>query len=418
MLGLDLGKIIHDTIYGSIELDGVLLELIDTPEVQRLRSVKQLGLSYLVFPGANHSRFEHSLGTCFMAGKIGKELGLDKDQVLRLKVAGLLHDIGHGPFSHSLERLYDEFLGKDHMDISSEIINGDEVYRDDVEYSVDTIPEILRDHGFDPGRIAGLASGGRDDFMGEVLHGNMDADQMDYLLRDSHYTGVAHGIIDWERVTKVLERYEDRLVVREKGVESIEGMLVARNLMYSSVYFHHTSTIAESMLLRATRKLVKAGDLEGFYRFVDRELLAELRNDPRSRRLVNLIKYRRILKRGPVIHLDDLDDDLRAVLTSLYNDFSSIIEFEELLGEKLGIDSDLVALNFSTRQAFLEESGDGIGINVKVDNGFKDISKFSSMVEALKDRQTPRWILLCGLPSEERNSLGKEELIELLKDFS
>lgn len=417
-LGGFLAKIIHDSIYGSIKFDGVFLDLIDTPELQRLRSVRQLGLSYLVFPGSNHSRFEHSLGTSFIVGEMADELGLSERESDLVRIAGLLHDVGHGPFSHSLGNLFDEFLGKDHMEVSADIIRGDLDFRDGVCFDCGRVPDILEREGFSPDEVADLVLGEDDGFLGDLLHGNMDADQIDYLLRDAHYTGVAHGVIDWDRVTKVLVRDDGGVFVKEKGVEAVEGMLVARNLMYSSVYFHHTSTIAEAMLRKATRDLILDGKVDDFYRLVDSELLCKLSSFDETRDVGNRIRFRRILKRGPSIQVDDLDSEVRSVLSDLFRDYDGIASVEDVISDELGVDSDSVVLEFSTRDAFLEEEGGGVGIKVRMGDDLKDITEVSSVVDALRRRETPRWVLLTGLPNDKRNELSKERLLEILKDYN
>ena len=412
-----MSKIIHDSIYGSIELDGVLLDLIDTPEVQRLRSVRQLGLSYLVFPGSNHTRFEHSLGTSFIVGKMAEGLGLSENDYDLVRIAGLLHDVGHGPFSHSLGNLFDEFLGKDHMEVSGDIIRGDLDVRSSNSASFDRIPDILEREGFSPEKVAKLVEGEDEGFLGDLLHGNMDADQIDYLLRDSHYTGVAHGVVDWDRLTKVLGRDGNGVYVKQKGVEAVEGMLVARNLMYSSVYFHHTSTIAEAMLRKATRSLVLDGEIDDFYRLVDDELMCLLNSFDSTKEIGDRIKFRRILKRGPTVQIEDLDDEIRSNLSDLYRDYEKISLVEDVIADELGIDSDLLVLVFSTEDAFLEEESNGIGIKVKIDNSFKDITEISSVINALRSKQTPRWVLLTGLPNSKRNELSTESLLDVLSSF-
>ncbi|MBS3815920.1 MAG: HD domain-containing protein, partial [Hadesarchaea archaeon] len=118
-------KTIHDPVHGSMRLSGLVLDLVDTPEVQRLRRIKQLGLANLVFPGANHTRFEHVLGTAFLAERLGKELELPQDEIDLLVAAAVLHDVGHAPYSHTLEYLMTDYLEKGHMELTGEVLRGD-----------------------------------------------------------------------------------------------------------------------------------------------------------------------------------------------------------------------------------------------------------------------------------------------------
>ena len=226
-------KIIHDTVHGSVKLDELALQLIDEPFMQRLNSIRQLGLCYLVFPGANHSRLEHSLGAYHLAGRVCRELEADPTEANLLRAAGMLHDVGHGPFSHVLETVLHQKTGKNHMEIGTGIIEGKlESYLGEEN----RIPEILESNGISPGDISRLITGSSKaptlyDFpfpraaekgMGEdalphyikqLMHSTVDIDQIDYLLRDSHYTGVAHGGIDIDRLMRTLCIYNSELPV-------------------------------------------------------------------------------------------------------------------------------------------------------------------------------------------------------------
>ncbi|MCK4265718.1 MAG: HD domain-containing protein, partial [Thermoplasmata archaeon] len=266
--------IIHDTVHGSIALDPCASELLGSPEVQRLTGIKQLALAYLVFPGANHTRLEHSIGTYHVACRVAQALGLDADETKLVTSAALLHDLGHGPYSHTLEQVLLDMEGINHMELTRDVIVGDSRMVQEVEglNSCRRIHSILGDHGVDPETVGKLVCGTyagneKEDmfvhngqgffnerlYLEHLIHGPIDCDQIDYLLRDSHYTGVAHGTIDLARLLHTLTIHNNDLVVKEKGVSAVEGMLVARSLMYSSVYFHKTVRIAEIMLAKTVR---------------------------------------------------------------------------------------------------------------------------------------------------------------------
>lgn len=235
-------KIINDPLYGFLTIPyGILFDLIEHPWFQRLRRIKQLGLSHLVYPGALHTRFHHALGAL--------KLTLDALENLKLKdvaitdeeceatcIAILLHDIGHGPFSHALEKT----LVKDvsHEDFSLLFMQKlDEEFNGGLKMAI----EIFTDKY--PKK-----------FLHQLIGSQLDMDRMDYLLRDSFYTGVSEGIIGSERIIKMLNVADDGLVVEEKGIYSIEKFLIARRLMYWQVYLHKTVVAAEMQLVNLLRR--------------------------------------------------------------------------------------------------------------------------------------------------------------------
>ena len=243
-------KIINDPIYGFIHIPSTLVfDIIEHPYFQRLRRINQMGLSYLVFPGAKHTRFEHVLGCVFLMQKTVEMLRFKGVQISDkeaegLYIAILLHDIGHGPFSHAMEHSIVE--GISHEEISlrfmqelNKVFNG----------KLDTAIAIFQ----------GTYSR---KFMHQLISGQLDMDRADYLKRDSFYTGVAEGNINSERLISMLNVRNDELVVEEKGLYSVEKFLIARRLMYWQVYLHKTSVAAEQILIRLlnrAKELVQQG---------------------------------------------------------------------------------------------------------------------------------------------------------------
>ena len=243
-------KIINDPIYGFIHIPSTLVfDIIEHPYFQRLRRINQMGLSYLVFPGAKHTRFEHVLGCVFLMQKTVEMLRFKGVQISEkeaegLYIAILLHDIGHGPFSHAMEHSIVE--GISHEEISlrfmqelNKVFNG----------KLDTAIAIFQ--GTYPRK-----------FMHQLISGQLDMDRADYLKRDSFYTGVAEGNINSERLISMLNVRNDELVVEEKGLYSVEKFLIARRLMYWQVYLHKTSVVAEQILIRLlnrAKELVQQG---------------------------------------------------------------------------------------------------------------------------------------------------------------
>jgi len=396
-------KIIHDGIHGSMKVTGVILELVKTPEFQRLRHVRQLGLAYLVYPGANHSRFEHSLGTWHIARRLSDEVGLDEDESLLLQVGALLHDIGHGPLSHTFEGIYRHYVReRDHMHLGRDIVMGRINITGDEDGG--KIPEILESHGIDPREVADLILGrARKPYLGQMLHGGVDVDQLDYLIRDAHYTGVAHGIIDLERLLKVLEIHGNELVVDEKGVEAVEGMMVARSLMYSRVYFHHTVKIAEGMLTRALEFALEEGHLWDFWRMTDCRVLVELEDlEGLPAELTRRVLYRKLYKAAVLASAEDLSPEEKRELLSAYRNVKRRQELERALAEAVGASEGEVILEFSIADLMLSEPRlKETGIKVLLENGeVQPLSKVTPLANALKRRQTPRWAVLIASPEE------------------
>lgn len=235
-------KILNDPIYGFITVPHPrVLALLDHPWFQRLRYIKQLGLSHLVYPGALHTRFHHALGAMHLMGSAidvlrSKGHDISEEEALGARIAILLHDVGHGPFSHALEHSLVD--GISHEEISALVM--------------DRLNEK-----FDGGLTTGIAIF-RDQHPRRALHqlvsSQLDVDRIDYLNRDSFYTGVSEGVIGGERILTMLQIVDDRLVVEEKAIYSIEKFLVARRLMYWQVYLHKTVVACEMMLVETLRR--------------------------------------------------------------------------------------------------------------------------------------------------------------------
>lgn len=225
---------IRDPIHGNIEINETVQRIIDTKEMQRLRYVKQLDTTYLIFPGANHTRFEHSLGTMHVTKELSSLIYGDEKE--EMQYVGLLHDIGHGPFSHLSEHFIKEYLKMNHEQLGEYRIRNSE------------IKDALSDAGLSFNKVIHYF---RDADNIAIVGGPLGADRIDYLMRDSHYTGVAYGLIDYERIKGRLCPYKDKVAVSESGISGAESMLIARYFMYTNVYMHHAKAIANKMLQRA-----------------------------------------------------------------------------------------------------------------------------------------------------------------------
>ncbi len=297
---------IYDPIHGSIPLQGVMLELMGHPLVQRLWGIRQTGMAHLVFPGSSHTRLEHSLGTRWVVREMASRLGRPSEEALALEIAALLHDLGHTPFSHSLEPALVESTGENHEGRTGQLIRGNVPFKmasfgaGIQGYRAPSIPEVLEKHQVNPQsvvRLLGARAPGKA-YLRELLHGTIDADRLDYMLRDAHYTGVAHGVIDMSRILATLGLRDGHVAFFEKGRAAVEGFLLGRSLMYSSVYFNKTVRIAETMLLSAVERHPEFPSIgEELLSGTDGQLLTALSNTSGisreiSSRLVSRVLYK------------------------------------------------------------------------------------------------------------------------------
>jgi HD superfamily phosphohydrolase len=236
------GKIINDPVYGFLRFpEKEILNIIDHPWFQRLRHIKQMGLAQLVYPGASHTRLHHSLGACHLMGKALEELKskgikLTDEECLSARIAILLHDIGHGPFSHALEHSLVEGIPHEHLSHLA-------MQRMNRQFGglMDNSIKIF-DHSY-PKK-----------YLHQLVSSQLDVDRMDYLTRDSFYTGVSEGVIGYDRILQMMTVVDDELMVEEKGVHSVEKFIIARRLMYWQVYLHKTVLAAELMLINILKR--------------------------------------------------------------------------------------------------------------------------------------------------------------------
>lgn len=244
-------KILNDPVYGFVKLPyGILFELVEHPWFQRLRRIKQVSLTHYVYPGALHTRFHHALGALHlmqMALNTLKDKGvaISDEESEAAQIAILLHDIGHGPFSHTLEHTL--------MEVHHEAVS---------LYFMEQLNEQFQ------GKLTMAIQIFKKEypkaFLGQLVSGQLDMDRMDYLMRDSYFTGVSEGVIGYDRIIKMLNVADGQLVVEEKGIYSVERFLTSRRIMYWQVYLHKTVLAAEQMLIQVlerARDLCKEGQL-------------------------------------------------------------------------------------------------------------------------------------------------------------
>lgn len=352
-------KFIRDSIHGNLPLDPFEIEVLDYPQLQRLRRVKQLGFISLIYPGANHSRFEHSIGTMHLASKLADQLELSKDDKDLVRIAGLLHDAGHGPFSHVSEAV----LGVNHEEITAFVIEKTSIH--------DKLSEK-----FDTKEIIDIING--EGKLGPIISGDLDMDRMDYLIRDSHYTGVAYGVIDTERIISNL-KLERELILDIKGVQAAESALTARYLMYPSVYQHHTTRIINAMFRRCLRDLINQDSLDpkDMYKYDDADMISICRHsEGLSREMMEKIDNRNLLKRAKVLPANLFEEPEKIFKIEK----EDLLKAEEEISEDFNLNRDYTILNIAEYPRFEE-------MKTLVEFGDKlyHLSEISSIVDALNN---------------------------------
>ena len=243
-------KILNDPVYGFVSIPyGILFDLMEHPYFQRLRNIKQVSLTHYVYPGALHTRFHHALGALHLMQQAvtslrAKGVKINKREAEAVMIAILLHDIGHGPFSHTLEHTLIDVHHEELSVLFMQRLN--EEFGGRLELAIRVFKGDYKKH-----------------FLHQLVSGQLDMDRLDYLNRDSYFTGVAEGVIGYDRIIKMLNVIDDRLVVEQKGIYSVERFLTSRRIMYWQVYLHKTVVAAEQMLrliLQRARRLTDIGE--------------------------------------------------------------------------------------------------------------------------------------------------------------
>ncbi|KTG08527.1 phosphohydrolase [Haloprofundus marisrubri] len=358
---------IKDSVHDYIPVDPVARALLDTPELQRLRHIKQLSTVRLVYPSANHTRFEHSLGVYHLASRALDHLGVDDDRAAHVRAAALLHDIGHGPYGHQTEEVIMRRTG-DHHDEIGDLL------------SSSVAGDVLEQRGLDLERVAGLVRGEGE--LGQLVSGELDVDRMDYLVRDAHHTGVPYGTIDHGRLVRVLRLREGRLVLAPGNVQTAESMLLARSLMNGVLYRHHVSRIAGAMLDRASERLLDetALEIEEFRRMADHDLLVALCESVPE--LGRRIERRDLYKRAAWASLWEVP----AWVPDL--DYEDVRAAERDIADAAGVDAGEVIVDVPSRPTLKESE-----TRVVVDGTIRRLEEASELVGALRNTERAQWRL-------------------------
>ncbi len=376
---------IKDSVHDHIRVDGVARALLDTPAVQRLRNIRQLGTVSLVYPSANHTRFEHSLGVYHLACEALDNLGIDGQQAERVHAAALLHDVGHGPFSHNLEAVTHRRTGRYHDDVHSLLAEG-------------AVGDVLRDHDLEPAAVADLVAGeGR---FGQLVSGELDVDRMDYLVRDAHHTGVPYGTIDHGRLVRELTFTDGELVLDEGNVQAAESLLVARALMNPTVYSHSVARLTKAMLRRASERLLESPDTDvdagTLQRMDDHDLIVALRTCTETSEFSRRLDQRDLYKRAVWAEIDDVPGGI------IESEHESIREFEREVADTADVDPECVILDVPGRPSMKEST-----TRVLVNGDIRRLGQQSPLVEALRAAQYSQWRLGVYSPPEMRERVGR-----------
>jgi len=343
-------EIIRDPLWNNIRVDRVALRLVDTPAFQRLRYVRQLGLAYLIYPGASHSRFEHALGTYHLArrtltlfGEQDNLRALDPDACRLVRYAALLHDIGHYPFSHALE----EIGAVHHEEVARPLI------------MQGAVSDILRDALGDdaPQRIMDLIRGRSDSPLQGLISGSLDLDKIEYLKRDAFMCGVNYGDIDADRLLDSLtivenpEGGEPMVGIFEKGLSALESLLFAKYQMYRNVYWHHAVRSATAMYKRLVEGALRAGTLDAgsLASFTDEGLLHEL-GERAPTTLLSAMRERRLYKRVFECPAAELQPGIGEWIA---DDQALVVAVEDQLAEELRLEPGQLLLDYPMKTQML-----------------------------------------------------------------
>jgi uncharacterized protein len=370
---------IRDPVHGAIQIDELESSLILSRPLQRLKGIKQLGLVETVYPGATHSRFEHSLGTMYMAGRMAEHLALSRDEIRKVRLAGLLHDLGHSALSHAVEGvlrrnpdIQPTLFGRPasrHEEFTRQIITAHpfgEKALQVAERDFTSADELFLE-------VADIASGKRPP-LGQIIVGDLDADRIDFLLRDSHHSGVSLGLIDTDQIMQSLTINNGRIVLAgdgdyraEMSQTAAESMLIARSHHYNALIYHPTVQSIRAMLLAALERALSRMDADEakrsiilfFQEYTDPDLLEFIRRrgDSTSQDLLERIKYGREFPLAARFDHSTLPPDIRMALSTISRHGHMRKLFEDALGKKYGALVDVTVGSGVPRSMRTEANG-------------------------------------------------------------
>ena len=382
-------KTIKDAIHGDIYLTEFDISVLDSPQFQRLRHINQLGLADLIYPSATHTRFQHCLGTFYLTGKIAEALRLDSETTKELKISGLLHDIGHLPFSHTLEKALKNSNFSDHVDISRNII-------------LNNLKDTLEKDGVDTKNVIKNIEGkGR---FGRIFSSGADVDKMDYLIRDSYFTGVAYGLCDLSRLISTATLVDDVFAFRYKGLRTVESLILSRFMMYSAVYDHPVKKCAEKMLFAAMDSMDKRSfNIKKLIEGDEIDFMSIMRaQDGITKDLIRRIDNRNLFKRGNIITKKDLTQEQLERCFEIRDNTKIISRIENDISESLDIPKGYVLIDILKKPRGIEN------IKIEKDGELLNLSDISLFSRSLLNMGWQDWRVSFYCPKKYKETMNRK----------
>jgi HD superfamily phosphohydrolase len=337
---------IKDPVHGYVYITEEEKEIVDSFPVQRLRRLRQLAGAEYVYPGANHTRFEHSVGVMYLAGKavespnISQRITEEEAEMTRL--AGLLHDVGHGPFSHVFEYLLEKELGKTHEDITSWIVAKSE------------LKDTLAKMGYNSKEMSLLATGRlrkpQKTFLDQIISSAVDVDKLDFIVRDTHHTGAEYGYVDIFRLIQALDVLGENLAVDLGALSALESLIIARMESFKSIYFHRVGRAVQIMLATAMEKaneelgLTRFKTPEDYLAMDDYVVWTKLRNCRESAKIIENLERRRLLKCAYERTFYEKD----AMITNIFSQEAHRKQIQSDIAKKAGVETEKVIIDVPT----------------------------------------------------------------------
>jgi len=337
---------IKDPVHGYVYITEEEKEIVDSFPVQRLRRLRQLAGAEYVYPGANHTRFEHSVGVMYLAARVVENPNISRrisdEEAETVKIAALLHDVGHGPFSHVFEYLLDKELGKTHEDMTRWIITNSE------------LKDKLAETGQNPEEIGKLAVGtlhkkGKT-FLDQIISSAVDVDKLDFVVRDTHHTGAEYGYVDVFRLIHALDVLGENLAVDLGALSALESLMIARIESFKSIYFHRVGRAAQIMLAMAMEKaneelgLTRFKTPEEYLAMDDYTVWTALKNCKKSSEIINNLEKRRMLKCAYERTFYEKD----AMISNIFSRETHRKQIQADIAKSAGVEVDAVIIDVPT----------------------------------------------------------------------
>lgn len=401
---------IKDPVHGYVYITQEEKAIVDSYAVQRLHRLRQLAGAEYVYPGANHTRFEHSIGVMYLAGRVVSNPNLSRyineDEAETERIAALLHDVGHGPFSHVFEYLLTKDLDKTHEDLTTWVIQKSE------------LSDIIKKIGHDPHEIGKLAVGKlqkpKKAFLDQIISSTIDVDKQDFIVRDTYHTGAEYGYIDIFRLIHTLDVLGENLAVEVGALSALESLLIARIESFKSIYFHRVGRAAQIMLAKAMDKaneelgLTRFKTPEQYLAMDDYTVYTMLKNSKKSRKIIEDLENRRMLKCAYEKTFYEKD----TMVSNIFSRETYRTQLQSEIAEEANVETDMVMIDVPTvpsvpyEHAVLTENME-ITAFYKTPEGKKipqRLSEISKIFDTLRGFMN---ILRVYTPQEQRDSVKK-----------